>query len=79
MQIAKTLCACVSVCIREMGEEGGQTELMSSECVYMYKYLCCVLSSMEWLKTLCTLSVQEKHSEEKQSKKCAALCRNKIE
>ena len=28
---------------------------MSSECVCMYEYLCCVLSSMEWLETLRTL------------------------
>lgn len=33
-----------------MGEEGGQTELISSEYVCMHKYLCCALSSTKWLK-----------------------------
>ena len=30
-------------------------ELICSECVCMYKYMCWVLSSTEWLKKLCTL------------------------
>lgn len=49
-RLKKTLCACVSVGIREMGEEGGQTELIGSEYVCMHKYLCCVLSSTKWLQ-----------------------------
>lgn len=37
----------MSECIREMGEVGGQTELMSSECVCICKYLCGVWGSTE--------------------------------
>lgn len=46
--------------MRKMGEVGGQTELMSSECVCICKYLCCALGSTELHRKMFVQDAEEK-------------------